>query len=241
MTQSSQKTLFAIISCRHRPQWRQLLRETWIKGVPRDRATALFFVGRGEPLVDSSSDTIELDCSDKYEHLPEKVRAICKWALEHNFSFMLKTDEDALLRPNDFLNSGYDRHEYSGRSNRPESPYPVPYGFGYCMSRKCMEIISKASLPSNGSLDDERFCAETLSQHNIFLHDDRRYFLHQLRIPIEERPRRPLRAPKRPHPDQSMWGNTPDPNCFSFCVHVAAELEEKLEEYRKLWIRHRES
>lgn len=184
---------------------------------------------------------MQLDCSDKYEHLPEKIITLCKWAAERNYSHLLKCDDDVVLKPNDFLASGYNKYPYSGSSNRPESPYAIPMGFGYCMDKKCMQIIAGSKPPGDGSLDDEKHCAFTLSQNGIFLHDDRRYFLHQLRMPLEERPRRPLRAPKRPHPDQSMWGNTPDPNCFSFCVHIAGEISEKIEEYNKLWLRHRES
>lgn len=239
MTQSS-RTLIAIIHARHRKEWRDAIRKTWLPQVPRDKADAFFFVGRGEPLGDPQG-IVQLDCSDKYEHLPEKIKTLCKWALEKNYSHLLKCDDDVIMRPNDFLSSGFERYAYSGRSNRPESPYPIPYGFGYVLNRKCMDIIAKAELPGDGSLDDEKHCAYQLSKNGILLYDDRRYFLHQLRLPLEDRPRRPLRAPKRPHPDQSMWGNTPDPNAFSFCIHIGGEISDRLEEYNKLWIRHRES
>jgi hypothetical protein len=234
------KTLIAIVNARHRKEWRNAIRTTWLNQVPAEKAEALFFVGRGEPLEDSNG-VIELNCSDKYEHLPEKIREICKWALEREYSNLLKHDDDTVLRPHDFLTSGYEKYKYSGRSNRPESPYAVPYGFGYVLNRECMEIMSKEPLPGTGSNDDERWCAETLSQHGIFLQDEKRYYLHQMRLPIEENPRRPLRAPKRPVPDMSQWGNTPNPGTFSYCVHIAGETAEKIEEYKKLWIRHRES
>jgi Galactosyltransferase len=237
MTQSS-RTLLAIINARHRKEWRDAIRSTWLLQVPREKADAFFFVGRGEPLGDPQG-VVELSCSDKYEHLPEKIITLCNWAHSKGYSHLLKCDDDCVLRPQDFLSSGYEKYEYSGCSNRPESPYAVPYGFGYVLDRKCMEIIGASKPPGDGSLDDEKHCAFTLSEHGIRLHDDRRYFLHQLRLPTEEKAKRPLRAPKRPVVE-SIWGNQPYPGTFSYCVHIAAELSEKIEEYHKLWLRHRE-
>lgn len=235
----TQKTLIAIINARHRKEWREAIRTTWLPQVPKEKADALFFVGRGEPLGDPQG-VVELQASDKYEHLPEKFREVCRWALKRNYIRILKHDDDSILRPSDFLNSGLEKYPYSGRSNRPESPYAIPMGFGYVLDRKCMEIIANAELPPDGSNDDEKWVAFNLSQNGIFLHDDRRYFLHQLRFPVEEKPKRPLRAPKRPTPDFSAWGNQPNPGTFSYCVHIAGEMSEKIEEYNKLWLRHRE-
>ena len=244
MTQSS-RTLIAIINARHRKEWRKCIRESWLPQVPQDKADAFFFVGNGEPLGDPEG-VVELDCPDTYFGLPEKIKSLCKWAHAKGYERLLKCDDDVMLRVNDYLNSGIERYPYSGRSNRPESPYAVPYGFCYTIDKKCMEIMSEESMPGTGSHkhwhsnDDERWVAETLSQHGILLHDDRRYFLHQYRFPTEEKARRPLRAPKRPTVDQSLWGNRPDQGTVAYCVHVTAELEEKIAEYYKLWARHRE-
>lgn len=239
MTQSS-RTLIAIIHARHRKAWRDAVRSTWLPQVPQDKADAFFFVGQGEPLGDPEG-VVQLACSDKYEHLPEKIRALCKWALEKGYGNLLKCDDDVLLRSKDFLSSGFEKYPYSGRSNRPESLYPIPMGFGYVLDQQCMNIIAQAALPGDGSNDDEKWVAYNLSQNGIFLQDEKRYYLHQMRLPIEEKPRRSLRAPKRPVPDMNQWGNTPNPGTFSYCVHIAGETAEKIEEYKKLWIRHRES
>ena len=98
-----------------------------------------------------------------------------------------------------------------------------------------MDIISFSDLPGDGSNDDEKWCAYNLSLQGVHLFDDKRYFLHQLRIFIPEVARRPLRAPKRPIVDTSQWGPQQFPGTFAWCVHIAGELETKLEEYKKLF------
>lgn len=231
MTQT--KTLIAIVNARHRPEWRKAIRETWLPQVPRDRADAFFFVGRGEPL-DDPEGVMELDCSDKYEHLPEKVRAVAQWALDHKFSYMVKLDDDVVLHPKGFLESGYDKFPYSGRSNRPESPYAIPYGFFYVLDKKSMEIVSKYDLPGDGSNDDEKHVAYNLSLHDIKLHDERRVFLHQFTMPNIDVSRRPLRAPNRPVPTM-LWGPQQEPGTFAWCVHLCAEMDIKLNEHKKLF------
>src|ERR1700676_4758704 len=166
MTQSSPRLLIAVINARHRKEWRDATRSTWLPQVPRDKADAFFFVGRGEAIEDPEG-VVELDCSDKYEHLPEKIRTLCQWALEQNYSNLIKSDDDVVLRPHDLLNSGYEKHAYSGRSNRPESYYPITYGFGYILDQKCMEIIAKSDLPGDGSNDDEKWVAYNLYKNCI--------------------------------------------------------------------------
>lgn len=228
------KTLIAVVNARSRSDWRNAIRSTWLPQVPRDRADVFFFVGRGEPL-DYPEGVIELDCSDKYEHLPEKIRAISKWALEREYEYMLKLDDDVVVRPTSLLCSEYERYDYTGRSNRPESAYPIPYGFSYWLSKKCMSIVSQAALPGDGSNDDEKWVAFNLSQKGIRMRDDRRYFLHQWRLPDPEPlSRRPLRAPKRPVvvlPDP--FGQTP--GTFAWCVHLSVEQEDKIKEFHKLF------
>jgi len=237
MTQSS-RTLLAVINARHRKEWRSAIRSTWLSQVPQDKADAFFFVGRGETLEDPQG-VVELDCSDKYEHLPEKIKSLCKWTLEKGYSNLLKTDDDTLLKPNSFLSSGYEKYQYSGRSNRPESTYAIPFGFGYVLDRRCMEIIAGASLPSDGSNDDEKWVACNLYENRIFLQDDRRYYLHTFPIdPLVPTAKRPLRAPKR---DKSTMQAQFPVGTFSLCVHIAAELEDKIKEYKKLWERYGET
>lgn len=231
------RTLIAVVNARSRDNWRNAVRSSWLSQVPNDKADAFFFVGRGAPISDLDH-VVELDCSDNYEHLPEKVRAISRWALSKGYDYMLKCDDDVILRPKDWLVSGYDRQDYTGRSNRPESPYAIPMGFNYVMSKRCMEIIAVADLPGDGSLDDERWCAYNLSVRGINLTNDNRYFLWQTMLPREV-PARPLRAPKRPVIDTSLWGPRQADGTFSWCVHIN-DVAGRIDEFKKIFDIHGE-
>ncbi len=222
------KTLIAVISCRSRLQtWVKAIRETWLPLVPVHRADVKFFVGRGEGSV--PEDAVVLDCDDSYMGLPEKVRAMARWAVEYEYDFALKNDDDVILRPAALLSSGYEKHEYSGKANRPPQPYTVPFGFNYFLSKKCLKIVAEAELPETN--DDEKWVAKNLWDHGIELHDDPRYCLHsQLMTPIE---RRPLRAPKRDIPNFA-----PEPEYLSRCIHLPYDEDVKLAEFKRVYHRY---
>ena len=218
------KTLIAIVTCHSRlSSWDQAIRDTWLPLVPT-KADAVFFVGRGE--TQAPKDVVELDCNDKYEGLPEKVRAIARWAISHDYDFMLKCDDDVVLKPAALLTSGYEKHDYIGRANRPPQPYVVPMGFNYWLSKRCMEIISKAELP--GNFDDEKWVAKNLWDHGIVLVDDQRYALH---TKLLDPPKRSLRAPRR----ETFIVPTLEPEYFSRCIYLPETIEVKLAEFKKVF------
>lgn len=228
------KTLIAIVSARHRKEWRDAIRKTWLPLVPKDKADALFFVGRGEPLQE---DIIELDCDDSYQGLPEKIRSIIKWAHKHEYEFMLKNDDDVVLKPVELLTSGYEQHQYSGRANRmpnENTPYTVPVGFNYWLSKKCMSILADAEIPKDWDNDDERWVAKILQENGIGLVDDRRYGIY-CGDEIVQRPLRPYR-PLAPPPPPRITSEE-----FSWTVFLEANsgtgipLDKKIAEFYKLF------
>ncbi len=169
------KTLIAIMTCHKRLYtWAKAIRETWLPLVPSS-ADVRFFVGNGDGSY-PAADIVPLDCSDLYDDIPEKVRAIMAWSVEHGYDHTLKCDDDVVVKPRALLSSGYQDHDFVGKQNRPLSPFPVPMGFNYWLSRRCAEIISKSPLPID--YDDERWVAEMLSKHGILLYNDDRYFLY---------------------------------------------------------------
>lgn len=220
------KTLIAVVNARHRDDWRNAIRTTWMPQVPKDKADIFFFVGEGVDNV-TSPDVIELDCSDRYEHLPEKIRAIARWSLGHEYEHMLKCDDDVVLKPSEILNSGYEQWDFSGKSNRGDVPYRVPYGFNYWLSKKSMEIVSKYELPPDGSNDDEKWVSYNLSKNGVVLHDDKRYLLHQGTFSEMDLSRRPLRMTQRPA--------TIGQNYFSRCIHITAEQDQKIKEFHRIF------
>jgi hypothetical protein len=230
------KTLIAIINARHREAWRTAIRNTWLKQVPQDRCDAFFFMGNGEPR-EFLSHEVALDCSDKYEHLPEKVQTIARWALQRDYSHMLKCDDDVVLRPVSLLNSGYEKYDFSGKANRPPQPYVVSFGFNYWLSRKSMEVVANAKLPEDGSNDDEKWVAKNLWDHDIKLVNDDRYRLHTgWEVYPEQVFRRALR------PARSV-ATVKDPEMISRCIHIEDSRvgqDQKLKEFMTIFLKYGE-
>ena len=219
-------TLIAVVNARHRDQWRNLVRNTWMPQVPSDKADVFFFMGRGEPR-EFLIDEVELDCSDKYEHLPEKVQAIVRWALERDYSHTLKCDDDCVLMPKTLLASGYEDHDFSGKANRPPQPYVVSFGFNYWLSRKSMEVVAAAPLPPDGSNDDEKWVAKHLWYHGIELFNDCRY---KLQMGGEVYPEMEFR---RNRVTARRIAPIREPDIISRCIHMeGASEEQKLREFR---------
>lgn len=192
-------------------------------------------MGNGEPR-EFAEDEIGLDCSDKYEHLPEKVRAITRWALERDYSHMLKCDDDVVLVVSNLMKSGYEKHDFSGKANRPPQPYVVSLGFNYWLSRKSMEVISTAKLPEDGSNDDEKWVAKNLWDHNIALFNDNRYKLCTgwEVYPESTFQRRALRVVRGPAPIR-------EPDIVSRCIHIEGPRvtqSEKLKEFHKVFLKY---
>lgn len=169
------RILLAIVNARHRGDWRGLIRRTWLPQVPRDKAQAFFFVGKGAPIEDGEG-VVELPCSDAYKDLPSKVQNIARWALANQYDYMLKIDDDVVLRPEKFLNSGFEQHAFSGGINRP-GHRPVTFGFCYILNKQAMGIVARNTLPMD--FDDEKWVAFSLYTHGIPLTNVDGYSLHQ--------------------------------------------------------------
>lgn len=198
------KVLLAIVNARHRKEWRQAVRSTWLPLVEkhRERLDAFFFVGRGSEDV-SAPDVVEVDAGDTYFDLPEKIRAIARWAKEHGYEYMAKCDDDVVLLPDLWLQSGFDKLPYSGRANRTptaDNPFWVPMGFFYVFNKRAIDIVAQAEeLPHRWEKDndDERWVAELLHKEGITLSDNVNYRLHYGEF--KSRPLRdPVNAPHRP-------------------------------------------
>jgi hypothetical protein len=127
-------------------------RDTWMK----DAATfpnvdALFFYGgAGAAPSRLRSDERELFCPDDYTHLPEKIRAVCRYARDNNYDFLVKSDDDSLIYIDRLLRSGFDRVDQMGY-------YPCTHnhkcgcyvtGMCYTLSRRAFSAVADAPLLS---------------------------------------------------------------------------------------------
>jgi len=242
------KLLIAIVSCHSRPGFSQLIRETWgpiVKG-----ADLKFFMGCGpnQPL----EDEVVLNCDDSYSGLPDKVRAIVRWSLEHGYDYILKCDDDVVIVPDAMLSSDFHKYDFVGCADPAVKTGEIltPWGFCYWLSHRAMELVANAPLPGElGSThayvhnNDEAWVSTVLYVNKIFLHGDERYYLHRgkLEIPkVETDGRRSLR-PNRLH---KSYTEKPIPvGTFAFCVHLnwkgwhATPEEELHDEFRKIFVR----
>jgi hypothetical protein len=227
------KTLIAVVSCASHAEYRNAIRETWLPTVPNDKADVFFFVGRGN--VASTPDEVVLDCGDGYESLPEKVRAITRWALEKGYDYLLKCDNDVILLPTKLLTSGYEQYNFTGHKNASkEDPVP-PYGFCYWLSKVSMQIVAEAVLPSDNY--DEGWVRTKLYEHGISLHHDPRYFLHFGKKEDYVSKRRPLRFAR----ENTILPIRPVEGTFAWCLYIPwlgyknLPVERNIAEFHKVW------
>ena len=206
------KTLIALISCHARPQYADAQRETWITQVPAG-LDYRFFLGQGNR--EPKADEVFLSCDDSYRGLPNKVQETVRWALSYGYDYMLKIDDDVVLKPAVFASAGYNNYDFSGHINEDRQAVSAPWGFCYTLSRRAMEKVAQASLPPNNN--DEVWVANTLAQHGITLHNENRYHLHKgNRQDFVARSPRPLRAPRRDRPlDEGIVQNG-----IAYCVFL---------------------
>lgn len=226
------KTLIAVVHCRTRQPYMDAIRSTWLPLVPNS-ASVKFFVGRGDHR-DFPDDVVQLDCDDTYEGLPDKVRAIARWALDNDFDHVLKCDDDVVLMPNKLLSSGYEKFDFVGhRNSSKEDPVP-PYGFCYWLSRKAIGIVAASELPIGNY--DEGWVRTKLYEHGIVLHHDPRYFLHFGNKEDYISKRRPLRFSRDRVPEIAPVDGT-----FAWCMYIPwlgyknLPVERNIKEFHKVF------
>lgn len=182
------KVLMAVIS-HAGSKMRSTVRETWMPKV--SGADAMFFIGRD--YKGSETDVVTLDCNDGYAGLIEKVRAVARWAFDHGYDFFMKIDDDVVVLPEKLLSSDFYDYDFVGSDNgdmprtychcgktecrQLTGKYLTPWGFHYVVSRKGMELLYNAELPSHGA-NDECWVGHVLGEQGILMHNDGRYFIH---------------------------------------------------------------
>jgi hypothetical protein len=166
------KILIAIVSC-HLPKkkaFREAQRKTWLKNISIDYK---FFFGRGaarNPLTDE----VFFDCRDDYDGIPEKAKKIYQYAVEHEYDWVFKVDDDSYVFVDRLLRSGFQNHDFSGRKNYCWGGY-ASGGPGFWLSSKAFSII--ANEPISDDTADDRWIGQVLAKQGIECFDDTRYIL----------------------------------------------------------------
>lgn len=144
------KTLIAITGWHGSGERAEAQRATWVKDCPKVGVEVKFFLGRG-PARTPQADEVFLDCHDGYKERKEKITAICRWALERNFDYVWKVDDDVYLRPERLL--ALQPHDYQGciTEYKPYVPFGKPthvacFGPVYGLSSRSMKALLEPDL-----------------------------------------------------------------------------------------------
>jgi hypothetical protein len=160
------KALIAIFTC-SRPKYQerlQTLRDTWIPLAAPYHDIRFF-------------DGARLGVPDDYWSLPQKTKALCKYAIQHGYDYLLKVDDDTYVHPDKLAIPSAD---YAGIrikandlgfppnfANKPKGTYPFDYASGgaYWLSRRAMEVVAEAEIDDWA---EDRWVGQNLAKHGIF-------------------------------------------------------------------------
>ena len=138
--------------------------ETWLKGLPSWCAFQFFY-------------------PETYEGHFKSIQTACKDAVKDNYDYLFVCDRDTYCRPERFLPSRFDHHDYTGYPlvNGDWPFYYASGGAGYWMSKRAFSVIAEAEKQPNYHADLS--VGILLKMKHILLWPDPRYFL--FRVPIE--------------------------------------------------------
>jgi hypothetical protein len=183
------KVLIAILSCNTQDVQDQVCRDTWLTGCSvRELWQMDYKFFRGHSLS-GKRDEIYLPVQDDYFSLPHKTKALAVFALNFQYDYVFKCDNDTYVCLPRLLASGFEKHDYSGyRWGGPiayygaQQPFYASGGSGYWLSRRALEIIAASEMRSDFTAKGHRsVCGEdlqvgqALAKYGLLCAHDKRY------------------------------------------------------------------
>jgi len=162
--------MIAVLSCHEYRHRADAQRATWLPLV--HGADVRFFLGYKGGRQERPDEEM-LTVNDDYELLSYKKRALCQWALDRDYSHVLKIDDDVYLQPERLLASDF-QHDYVGTRSLGKSVVPYFSGFAHWLSRRSMEILAKAEIDDWA---EDRWTGKVLHNAGIMPHVDDRYVI----------------------------------------------------------------
>lgn len=144
--------LVGICSCAGAFNRREAIRNTWMRHAAPG-IECVFFLGRREQAL-REPDVLPLWVHDDYNHLPEKVLAFFRHALEHyDFDWLFKCDDDTWIDLDRLASLPDSRYELIGDMSLQTRGAPSG-GAGYLLSRALVEkIVAEPDIPLTGAED----------------------------------------------------------------------------------------
>jgi hypothetical protein len=144
----------------------QAVRDTWARDIaPYDSVEIAFFYGAPHPEnFVPKADEVLLDVPDDYEHLPHKVQAICRYAVDRDFDFIFKCDDDTVVYVDRLVAETLGRpFEYAGYVN---SVNECSGGPGYFLSKRAARLVGNSGSPSSWA--EDKNTAAALARTDIY-------------------------------------------------------------------------
>ena len=124
-------------------------------------------------------DEVFLNAPDEYEATCFKTKGLLRWALDHGYSHVFKTDIDTLVNPVNLMNSGFEQHDFVGRLSEASAPPFASGGAGYWLSAKAMYTVleqpAELNFPGQGGHEDVFVTGIVWGKNHIPLRNDNRY------------------------------------------------------------------
>lgn len=194
------KVLIAVQACHRLQELKDAQRDTWMREAPAE-VDVRMFVGRWEPLNLEDqrrrarrtgrpftmpapparvANEVWLDVEDWLHSLAAKAEAIIRWALEREYDFMFKCDDDAYVHLPRLLASGFEKFDYVGfpvtNNWHGFSAHYAQGGTGCWMSRRAMQAFLEFAEPAEPFLNCEDIrTGRAIERAGIPLEGDRRY------------------------------------------------------------------
>ena len=160
------KLLIAVPSCHALRHYEQSIRDTWGLDIPSEVDLRFFL---GNPYSTLSVDEVYLDTGDSLQDLTHKVVGMFKWALQQEYTHVLKSDLDTIVRPKLLMSSGFEQYDWTGGANS----FFASGGAGYTLSQRAMWAVVNHEIEP-GPAEDVNTAHALLSQ-GIGLHADSRF------------------------------------------------------------------
>jgi hypothetical protein len=148
------------------------VRNTWYRiweEKYKDQIDVKFFFGRWpqEATRTPLPDEVFLDVEDDYYHLPIKVQKTFQWALDTDYDFVLKQDDD-VFNYVDRLLKNFEPSDYRGWVNGD-----YVSGAAYWISRKSMEFVTSTQWNPKDWAEDKWVGSVLRNNGVIPVHDER--------------------------------------------------------------------